>query len=92
MPPVPHDSYAPALSQFCPTTEESLENALLVRLLSQLLWWRTNVSWKYSPLCHVTHEELIANLRGTFTVNYFFCIVTRQVLWEIFSFQVQLMC
>ena len=37
MPPVPHDSYAPALSQFCPTTEESLENALLVRLLSQLL-------------------------------------------------------
>ena len=44
MPPVPHDSYAPALWQFCPTTEESLENALLVRLLSQLLWWRTNIS------------------------------------------------
>jgi hypothetical protein len=26
--------------------------------LVRLLWWRTNVSWKYSPLpCHVAHEE-----------------------------------
>jgi hypothetical protein len=43
----------------------------------------------FTPPCHVAHEEFSANLRVTF--KYFFWIVIQQLLWEVFSFQVQLM-
>jgi hypothetical protein len=61
------------------------KNTINITYLVGLLWWRTNVSWKYPP-GHVAHEEFSRRLRVTFRKLFVFDSDPK-CLWEVFSFQ-----
>jgi hypothetical protein len=42
------------------------KNTINTIYLVRLLWWRTNVSWKYSPPLSCVHEKFSRRLRMTF--------------------------
>jgi hypothetical protein len=66
------------------------KNTIYIMYLVRSLWWRTNVSWKYSPPLSCSPRGVFANLRVTFKLLLFDFDRT-SVMGDFFQFQMQIM-